>query len=195
MTLACLAGAGPALTAAAVPAPSAVTAATASSTIAAAAGPAAAALPAWRRVDPRGATNRQFRGLAAVSSKVAWLAGTRGTALRTVDGGGSWADVSPRGLPDTLQFRDVEALDARRAVALTIGEGTDSRVYRTVDGGTTWTNFVNPDPKAFYDCIAFSARVRASLSLIRSTGSSASPGRPTVACTGRCRATPGCPPR
>ncbi len=157
VTLACLASAGPALTAAAVRAPSAVTAATASSTAALAAPAAtsaAAARPAWRRVDPRGAADRQFRGLAAVSSKVAWLAGTQRTVLRTVDGGRTWADVSPRGLPDTLQFRDVEALDARRAVALTIGEGTDSRVYRTVDGGATWTNFVNPDAKAFYDCIA-----------------------------------------
>lgn len=117
---------------------------------------AAAALPSWRDVSPAGAGALQFRGLAAVSSSVAWLAGTRGTVLRTVDGGRSWADVSPPGLPEDIQFRDVEALDARSAVALTIGEGTDSRIYRTVDGGRTWTlGFVNRDPKAFYDCIAF----------------------------------------
>ena len=144
VALACLAGAAPTLTAAAAP-----------TAVAGTAVPAATALPAWRDVSPPGAADRQFRGLAAVSSKVAWLAGTEGTVLRTVDGGKNWADVSPRGLPDTLQFRDVEALDAQRAVALTIGEGTDSRVYRTVNGGRTWTSFTNPDPKAFYDCIAF----------------------------------------
>lgn len=161
VTVALLVGAGPALTAAAVPTPSvdtaAAVAAAPSAAAPAAATPSAAAtaLPAWRRVDPRGAAGHQFRGLAAVSRQVAWLAGTEGTVLRTVDGGRTWADVSPKGLPASLQFRDVEALDARRAVALTIGEGTDSRVYRTVDGGTTWTSFVNPDPKAFYDCIAF----------------------------------------
>lgn len=146
VTLTCLAGAAPALTAAAAPTPSTTQSATAS---------VATSLPAWRDVSPRGAADRQFRGLAVVSSKVAWLAGTKGTVLRTVDGGATWADVSPRGLPASLQFRDVEALDARRAVALTIGTGTDSRVYRTVDGGATWTGFVNPDPAAFYDCIAF----------------------------------------
>ncbi len=76
--------------------------------------------------------------------------------LRTVDGGRSWADVSPPGLPAGLQFRDIEALDAHRAVALTIGAGSDSRIYRTVDGGRNWTlGFVNHDPAAFYDCMAF----------------------------------------
>lgn len=115
----------------------------------------ASGLPSWRSVAPAGAGDKRFRGLAAVSSQVAWLAGTKGTVLRTVDGGRSWVDVSPRGLPADLQFRDIEALDARSAVALTIGGGTDSRVYRTVDGGRTWTGFVNPDPAAFYDCMAF----------------------------------------
>lgn len=155
-SLACLAGAVPALTAAAAPAvPAAVTSNAPARTSLPAAATAATTLPAWRPVDPTGRADTQFRGLAAVSSTVAWLAGTEGTVLRTVDGGKTWADVSPRGLPDTLQFRDVEALDAQRAVALTIGEGTDSRVYRTVNGGRTWTSFTNPDPRAFYDCIAF----------------------------------------
>jgi photosystem II stability/assembly factor-like uncharacterized protein len=41
-------------------------------------------------------------------------------------------------------------------VALSIGEGEASRVYRTDDGGRTWTEtFRNDDPAAFYDCMAF----------------------------------------
>ncbi|MFI7066461.1 WD40/YVTN/BNR-like repeat-containing protein [Kribbella sp. NPDC050124] len=103
---------------------------------------------------PTGST-AQFRGLAAVSNDVAWVGGSGGQVLRTVDGGKSWQNVSPAGA-ETVQFRDVEAFDAKRAVVLSIGNGTDSRVYRTVDGGKSWTEtFRNPDPNAFYDCLDF----------------------------------------
>ncbi|HET8988271.1 MAG TPA: oxidoreductase, partial [Humibacillus sp.] len=65
---------------------------------------------------PTGTTER-FRGLAPVSSQVAWVSGTNGTVLRTTDGGASWSDVSPEGLgTEALQFRDIEAFDAQRAV-------------------------------------------------------------------------------
>src|SRR5690242_7156799 len=64
------------------------------------------ALPSWQ-LTPTGSTE-QFRGLAAVSTRVAWVAGSGGTVLRTVDGGRSWQDVSPAGA-QALQFRDIEA--------------------------------------------------------------------------------------
>ncbi|MFF4367605.1 WD40/YVTN/BNR-like repeat-containing protein [Streptomyces sp. NPDC001594] len=99
----------------------------------------------------------RFRGLAAVDRRTAWVAGTRGTVLRTSDGGRTWQDVSPPGaVADGLELRDIEAFDARRAVALSIGEGVASRILRTEDGGATWTEaFRNPDPRAFYDCLTF----------------------------------------
>ncbi|MBH5337789.1 oxidoreductase [Streptomyces pactum] len=101
------------------------------------------------------ASDARFRGLAAVSRSTAWLAGSGGTVLRTVDGGRRWQDVSPPGT-EGLEFRDVEAFDARRAVVLAIGEGEASRVLRTDDGGATWREtFRNPDPRAFYDCMTF----------------------------------------
>ncbi|MCM2423362.1 oxidoreductase [Streptomyces sp. RKAG293] len=100
-------------------------------------------------------TTSRFRGLSAVNSRTAWAAGSAGTVLRTTDGGASWGDVSPPGAAE-LEFRDIEAFDARHAVALAIGEGDASRVYRTQDGGASWTEtFRNPDPKAFYDCLTF----------------------------------------
>ncbi|MFE9448222.1 WD40/YVTN/BNR-like repeat-containing protein [Streptomyces sp. NPDC006739] len=110
--------------------------------------------PHWE-LKNSGTPQVRFRGLSAVDRDTAWLAGTGGTVLRTTDGGADWRDVSPPGAGD-LQFRDVQAFDARRAVVLAIGEGETSRVYRTDDGGTTWTeSFRNTDPKAFYDCLAF----------------------------------------
>lgn len=110
--------------------------------------------PHWELKDS-GTPEVRFRGLSAVSRSTAWLAGTRGTVLRTTDGGATWRNVSPPGAAE-LQFRDIEAFDARRAVVLAIGEGEASRVYRTDDGGATWTeSFRNTDARAFYDCMTF----------------------------------------
>ncbi|HEY9334280.1 MAG TPA: oxidoreductase [Kribbella sp.] len=107
----------------------------------------------WEQT-PTGST-AQFRGLSAVSKDIAWVGGTGGQVLRTVDGGKHWQNVSPPGA-GALQFRDVEAFDAQRALVLSIGNGEDSRIYRTVDGGMTWTEtFRNTDANAFYDCFAF----------------------------------------
>ncbi|RZS40910.1 photosystem II stability/assembly factor-like uncharacterized protein [Herbihabitans rhizosphaerae] len=115
---------------------------------------AAGAVPLTWELKPTGSEAR-FRGLSAVSRKVAWASGSLGTVLRTTDGGATWNSVGP---PDTatLQFRDIEAFDENTAVILSIGPGAESRVYRTTDGGATWSpGFVNDDPNAFYDCMSF----------------------------------------
>ena len=103
---------------------------------------------------------QSFRGLDAVDSRTAWVAGASTTGgdagvHRTTDGGDTWEDVSPPG-GTGLNFRDVEARDARTATVLAIGEGEASRMYRTTDGGTTWTEtFRNSEPAAFYNCLDF----------------------------------------
>jgi photosystem II stability/assembly factor-like uncharacterized protein len=112
----------------------------------------------WQ-LTPTGSTAR-LRGLSVVSASVVWASGSQGTVLRTVNGGSSWQNVGPPGTAD-LQFRDIEAFDADNAVILSIGPGPDSRVYVTSDGGQNWTlAFVNQDPNAFYDCMAFFDRHR-----------------------------------
>ena len=120
--------------------------------------PASAAGPdqhplAWTRVDT--GSTQGLRGLDAVDRRTAWVSGSDGGVWRTTDAGAHWADVSPAGGTGLL-FRDVEATDARHASVLAIGEADASRIYRTDDGGRTWDlTFVNDDPKAFYDCLAF----------------------------------------
>lgn len=109
--------------------------------------------PSWELSDT-GVTAR-LRGLSALNDQVAWAAGSAGTVLRTVDGGQTWQRLDPPGA-EQLQFRDIEAFDRDHAVALTIGEGDQSRVYATADGGRTWSEtFRNDDPRAFYDCLTF----------------------------------------
>ncbi|MEU6939313.1 WD40/YVTN/BNR-like repeat-containing protein [Streptomyces rubiginosohelvolus] len=110
-------------------------------------------LPGWKLTGT--GTDVRFRGLAAVSRTTAWVAGSKGTVLRTSDGGRTWRDVSPPGAAG-LELRDIEAFDGRRAVALAIGEGEASRVLRTEDRGATWTeSFRNTDPRAFFNCLTF----------------------------------------
>ncbi len=112
--------------------------------------------PSWGQWQPQSSgTDVQLRGISAVSDKVAWASGAKGTVLRTVDGGKTWTKVS---VPATeaLDFRDVQAFDQNTAFVLSIGPGEQSRIYKTTDGGKTWQlQFTNKDPKAFYDCFAF----------------------------------------
>ncbi|KAH7112080.1 oxidoreductase [Dendryphion nanum] len=104
-------------------------------------------------------STQQFRGLAPVSDRVCWVSGTKGTVLRTINGGATWANVSPALTPEdaiTTEFRDIHAFSPDTAVVLSIGEGNASRIYRTDDGGRSWhLTFVNSEPTAFYDCMAF----------------------------------------
>jgi photosystem II stability/assembly factor-like uncharacterized protein len=96
-----------------------------------------------------------FRGVSAVSADVVWVSGSRGTVLRSLDGGETWQNVSPMGL-GTLDFRDVDAIDRRTAYILSIGNGNASRILKTTDGGATWAQmFLNPQEDGFFDAMAF----------------------------------------
>ena len=100
-------------------------------------------------------TTVRLRGVSAVSSQVAWASGERGTFARTVDGGRTWASGVVPGA-EALDFRDVDAFDARTAYLLSIGEGEKSRIYKTTDGGRRWTlQFKNERAAAFFDAMAF----------------------------------------
>jgi photosystem II stability/assembly factor-like uncharacterized protein len=100
-------------------------------------------------------TDVQLRGISAVSEKVAWASGAKGTVLRTVDGGATWQKLEIADADD-LDFRDIQAFDQNTAFVLSIGEGDKSSIYKTTDGGRIWQRqFTNYNSKAFYDCFAF----------------------------------------
>jgi photosystem II stability/assembly factor-like uncharacterized protein len=100
-------------------------------------------------------TDALLIAVSVVDTQVVWVSGASGTWLRTVDGGRNWSGGRVPGA-DTLQFRDVHALDASNAWLLSIGEGEQSRIYRTRDGGATWTlQFTNPHPRGFFYCFGF----------------------------------------
>ena len=113
------------------------------------------ALQAQSWVPQVSGTDVALRGVSAVSDKIAWASGQKGTFLRTLDGGTTWRAGK---LPDAadLDFRDVQAFDAKTAYLLSAGPGIASRVYKTVDGGERWNlQMTNPDKEGFWDCFAF----------------------------------------
>ena len=96
-----------------------------------------------------------LRGVSAVSDQIVWASGTGGTWLRTTDGGKVWKSGMVRGELG-LDFRGVCAISETTAWLMSSGEGEKSRIYKTTDAGTTWNlQFTNPDPKGFWDAIAF----------------------------------------
>ena len=98
----------------------------------------------------------RLRGISAISPQVAWASGANGTLLRTADGGAVWTTLPTPPGAETLDFRDIDAINNRIAYALSIGPGETSRIYKTMDAGTTWTlQFANTDPKVFLDAMAF----------------------------------------
>ncbi len=100
-------------------------------------------------------TAENLRGVSAVSRQIAWASGTRGTYLRTTDGGATWAAAQ---VPDAggLDFRGVTAFSADEAFLMSSGPGEQSRIYHTSDAGKHWQlQFTNKNPKGFFDSIAF----------------------------------------
>ena len=111
--------------------------------------------PQWKWERQNSGVETSIRALCAVDEKVCWLGTGNGTICRTVDGGKTWKKLRVKGA-ETVEFRDVEAFDAEQCVAMSVGEGQDSRIYRTTDGGKTWKLvYQNQAPKGFFDGMAF----------------------------------------
>ncbi|HEX6052218.1 MAG TPA: hypothetical protein VFZ21_23295 [Gemmatimonadaceae bacterium] len=115
----------------------------------------AAALAQW--TPQQSPTDGELRGLSVVSARVVWASGTRGRVVRTTDGGKTWTVDTIAGA-ESLDFRDVFALDAQRAWAMSSGNADEgqARIYRTTDGGKTWSLAYSTEQKGvFLDAIAF----------------------------------------
>ncbi len=107
-------------------------------------------------------TTAPLRGIQAVSDNVAWASGAAGTVLRTTDGGGTWRRVGIEGA-DSLDFRDVAAVDSLTAYAMSAGEGERgrARIYKTTDGGRSWAIVLADSTRGtFFDAISFWDRNR-----------------------------------
>lgn len=94
-----------------------------------------------------------LRGLSVLSDSIAWASGTRGTFLRTLNGGASW-EVGTVDGADSLDFRDMHAFSATEA--LLVSAGQPAHMYRTEDGGKSWSKvYEDSSGQAFFDAVAF----------------------------------------
>ncbi|HEX5070223.1 MAG TPA: hypothetical protein VFV78_08390 [Vicinamibacterales bacterium] len=111
--------------------------------------------PTW--TSQRSGVTAQLRGISAVSERIIWASGSRNTVLRSVDGGSTWR-VLPNPAADgkALDYRDIDAVGENVAYVLSIGNGSDSRIFKTTNAGESWTTqFTNATADAFFDAMAF----------------------------------------
>ncbi len=113
------------------------------------------AYPQWRKQDSN--TEVSFRSVCAISNETAWIGGSKGTFLRTVNGGKTWETNQVKGA-ETLDFRDVHAFDSQTAILMSAGEAEkgNAKFYRTTDGGKSWKIVFQTNQRgAFFDGIDF----------------------------------------
>uniref|UniRef100_A0A7V4XSU1 Photosynthesis system II assembly factor Ycf48/Hcf136-like domain-containing protein n=1 Tax=Acidobacterium capsulatum TaxID=33075 RepID=A0A7V4XSU1_9BACT len=104
-------------------------------------------------------TAASLRGIHAVSRQIAWVSGSGGTILRTLDGGRHWTKCATPPNAIRLDFRAIWAWSARDAIVMSSGPGVLSQVFKTADGGKHWKQMAaNADPQGFWDAMVFENR-------------------------------------
>lgn len=94
-----------------------------------------------------------LRGLSVVDDSVAWVSGSKGWTARSIDGGKTWSWKQIPGY-ENLDFRDIEAFSANRAILLSAG--TPAVILLTNDGGSVWKEvYRNDSPDIFLDGMDF----------------------------------------
>jgi photosystem II stability/assembly factor-like uncharacterized protein len=94
-----------------------------------------------------------LRGLSVLTPDIAWMSGTQGTWMRTLDGGKTWEHGQIDDLKE-VDFRSIHGFDAEHAIAVSAGQ--PAVIYKTSDGGKNWKLTHQEGATAFLDGITFS---------------------------------------
>lgn len=94
---------------------------------------------------------QSYRGLAPFNDTVCWVSGSKGTVIKTWDGGATWDTVSPPGY-STKEFRDIHVYAPNHALIMSSGDS--AVILRTMDAGVSWELVhSNTRPGVFYDAM------------------------------------------
>jgi photosystem II stability/assembly factor-like uncharacterized protein len=118
----------------------------------------AASTASWWSVRPAG-VDANLRGVAVVvrrSGTIVWVAGSKGSILRSEDGGDTWTPAHISGAGN-VDFRGVQTFDGKTVYVMSSGEGEQSRIYKSADGGATWEmQYVGKRKSFFLDALVCS---------------------------------------
>ncbi|WP_421763940.1 WD40/YVTN/BNR-like repeat-containing protein [Ekhidna sp.] len=99
-------------------------------------------------------TESLLQAISIVDENTTWISGHDATFVRTRDAGESWELFNhPTG--DSLQFRDVHGFNESKAVLMSAGPGSLSRIFTFTEPNQWEENFVMQDSLGFLDCIDF----------------------------------------
>jgi photosystem II stability/assembly factor-like uncharacterized protein len=102
-------------------------------------------------------TDASFRSIHALSKKVVWAGGSKGTVLRTTNGGNSWQVFQVKDA-ESLDFRDIYGVNDKIAYAMSAGDADKgaAKIFKTIDGGATWKVILHLTEKGiFFDSMDF----------------------------------------
>lgn len=102
-------------------------------------------------------TDASFRSIHAISKKVVWAGGSKGTVLRTTNAGATWQVIKVDGA-EKLDFRDIYGVNEKIAYIMSAGlaEEGAAKVFKTTDGGSTWKVVLEyKDKGVFFDSMGF----------------------------------------
>src|SRR5277367_2025908 len=97
----------------------------------------------------RGVSVAEFPDPDQAPVPVVWASGSNGVILQSKDMGKTWQRLRVPG-GETLDFRSIQALDARTAYVMSSGDGDKSRIYKTSDGGANWKLQYTDKRKEFF---------------------------------------------
>lgn len=96
-----------------------------------------------------------LRGLSVATDSIVWASGSKGTVMRSIDGGQSFERLQIAGYGER-DFRDIEAFDENRALIMAVDE--PAIMLKTNDGGRSWRKvFEDTTRGMFLDAMFFSA--------------------------------------
>ena len=94
-----------------------------------------------------------IRGLSVPSENVIWASGSRGSVVKSVDGGASFNWMQVKGY-EQRDFRSIHAWNDKEAIIVAIA--APAYILKTKDGGVSWNIvYENTDTAMFLDAIHF----------------------------------------